>query len=343
MRRAFVFRFAVALLSVGFNTALAATAPKAENFGTFEAHVSKVVARENRDIPLAKHQTRLMSHGHLTEHVVLIFHGLHASPEAMADIAEAYFNRGSNVINVNLAGHFRRDPKSIAEVSYRDWIRQSEAYMKLAKSLGKKLTLVGMSTGGTLATRLSLRYPDDVSSLVLIGPALALSNKVVISSQLLGFTPLTSSSLCENLKDRSPLCRLLLSADPQIAEMMSNGQVSAPAAGRQVQRLIDTIADEFFPVSRETVYDYFERLRAVYSHLRTPLFLVTTDIDNVVDVDFIRSALKPEASIEFAPRDGVKHIYLTHSETHPFPISREAYNHQFETMLNAMMEFAARH
>ncbi|MGM9477880.1 alpha/beta hydrolase [Pedobacter sp. GSP4] len=57
----------------------------------------------------------------------------------------------------------------------RLWESSKQAYA-IGKKLGKKVILVGTSTGGTLALKLAATYPD-INSLILISPNVAINDK----------------------------------------------------------------------------------------------------------------------------------------------------------------------
>jgi pimeloyl-ACP methyl ester carboxylesterase len=111
-----------------------------------------------------------------TEYAVVYLHGFSASKEegnpvhlnfAKAIHANLYLSR--------LADH---GIDTVAPMQYftadRLWESAKEA-LAIGKKLGKKVILVGTSTGGTLALQLAAAYPD-VHSLILLSPNIAIND-----------------------------------------------------------------------------------------------------------------------------------------------------------------------
>lgn len=112
-----------------------------------------------------------------TEYVIVYLHGFSASKEegnpAYHYLAKAL---GANLYLARLADH---GIDTIAPMQYftadRLWESAKEAYA-IGKKLGKKVIIVGTSTGGTLALQLAATYPE-INSLVLMSPNIAINDK----------------------------------------------------------------------------------------------------------------------------------------------------------------------
>lgn len=111
-----------------------------------------------------------------TTYSVVYLHGFSASKEegnpayhylAKALNANLYLSRLADhgIDTVSPMQHFTAD---------RLWESAKQAYA-IGKKLGKKVILVGTSTGGTLALQLAATYPE-VSSLVLLSPNIAIND-----------------------------------------------------------------------------------------------------------------------------------------------------------------------
>ena len=111
-----------------------------------------------------------------TEYAVVYLHGFSASKEegnpAYQHLAKSL---KANMYLARLADH---GLDTIAPMEYftadRLWESGKEAYA-IGRKLGKKVILVGTSTGGSLALQLAAAYPE-VNSLVLMSPNVAIND-----------------------------------------------------------------------------------------------------------------------------------------------------------------------
>lgn len=104
--------------------------------------------------------------------VILYLHGFSAGPQEtrpMPDlVAEGL---GANLILARLPGHGRTG-EALAEARVGDWVDEAASMLHLARGIGDSVVIMGVSTGGTLATYL-MAEPDmaeDVAALVLLSP-----------------------------------------------------------------------------------------------------------------------------------------------------------------------------
>ena len=113
-----------------------------------------------------------------TEYAVVYLHGYSASKEE------------GNPVHINLAKKIKAnlylsrladhgvDTVSAMEYSTADRLWESaKQALEIGKRLGKKVILVGTSTGGTLALKLAATYPD-IYSVILISPNVAINDKM---------------------------------------------------------------------------------------------------------------------------------------------------------------------
>lgn len=106
---------------------------------------------------------------------VLFLHGLAVNPFMMRTWVQYFADRDMNVIAPRFAGHSTMDSSLMDKATYKDWLKQARESLRIARSLGDQVLVVGFSLGGLLATRLALESPELVDGLVLISPALALT------------------------------------------------------------------------------------------------------------------------------------------------------------------------
>ena len=113
-----------------------------------------------------------------TEYAVVYLHGYSASKEE------------GNPVHINLAKKIKAnlylsrladhgvDTVSAMEYASADRLWESaKQALEIGKRLGKKVIIVGTSTGGTLALKLAATYPD-IYSVILISPNVAINDKL---------------------------------------------------------------------------------------------------------------------------------------------------------------------
>ncbi|MDQ8005689.1 MAG: alpha/beta fold hydrolase [Pedobacter sp.] len=114
-----------------------------------------------------------------TEYAVVYLHGFSASKEE-GNPVHTNFAKSINA-NLYLARLADHGIDTIAPMQYftadKLWETAKEAFA-IGKKLGKKVILVGTSTGGTLALQLAAAYPE-VHSLVLLSPNIAINDDKV--------------------------------------------------------------------------------------------------------------------------------------------------------------------
>jgi len=116
--------------------------------------------------------------GAVTPLSVLYLHGFSASAAEIRpvpdDVAKAW---GANLIFSRLSGH-GRDGDAMAEPRAGDWLEDAALFLDVARAVGKRVIIIGTSTGGTLAAWAATdpAMARDVAGVVLIAPNFALAN-----------------------------------------------------------------------------------------------------------------------------------------------------------------------
>ncbi|WP_340599757.1 alpha/beta hydrolase [Bdellovibrio sp. GT3] len=125
---------------------------------------------------IEKMGTMSFQHGHITDEVYVFLPGLYMSGNQFLLEARQKFNQGANVILTTLPGHERQSIDS-RENSVGVWLAYSDYIVKMAaRFYGKKVVLVGQSTGGLLAVRTAKN--NKVDGLILHQPFFAVSKGV---------------------------------------------------------------------------------------------------------------------------------------------------------------------
>ena len=111
-----------------------------------------------------------------TDYAVVYLHGFSASQEE-GDPVHQQFARtfGCNLYLSRLAEHGIDTPEAMVNLTAdKLWNSAKEAYA-IGKKLGKKVILLGTSTGGTLALKLAAEYPE-ITALILLSPNIAIND-----------------------------------------------------------------------------------------------------------------------------------------------------------------------
>mgnify|MGYP000844167990 FL=1 len=105
-----------------------------------------------------------------TEYVVLYLHGFGASRREGAP-AHLHLARQlqANLLLGRLEGHGLRDTLPLQNFNAQNYYDSALEHYALAKKLGRKVVIMGSSTGGTLALLLAAGFPE-VEALVLLSP-----------------------------------------------------------------------------------------------------------------------------------------------------------------------------
>jgi esterase/lipase len=123
--------------------------------------------QEHKKVVLWKEQ-------HGSEYVLVYIHGFSATRVEISPVVENLSaDLNANVFFTRLSGH-GLGPDEFGRVSSDDYFNDAEEAYQIAKLLGKKIILIGTSTGGTLATYLAAEH-QDIYKLILISPNFGLN------------------------------------------------------------------------------------------------------------------------------------------------------------------------
>lgn len=111
----------------------------------------------------------------ITDIAIVYLHGFsgtwHDGSPAIEDVAR---RTGANLYLARLHGHGLRVAEPLADYSpdsvYADAVRA----LAVGKRIGRKVVIIGTSTGCTLGLMLAARFPDDVTSVINWSPNIAL-------------------------------------------------------------------------------------------------------------------------------------------------------------------------
>jgi pimeloyl-ACP methyl ester carboxylesterase len=111
-----------------------------------------------------------------TEYALVYLHGFSASQgegdPVHRDLAKKF---GCNLYLSRLAEHGIDTTEPMVNLTSDNYWNSAKEALAIGKQLGKKVILVGTSTGGTLALKLAAEYPD-IYALILMSPNIAIND-----------------------------------------------------------------------------------------------------------------------------------------------------------------------
>lgn len=112
-----------------------------------------------------------------TEYALVYLHGFSASQfEGHPTHRNLAKKIGANLYLSRLAEHGLDTVDALINLTAEKYWESAKEALAIGKRLGKKVILMGTSTGGTNALQLAATYPDDVAALVLLSPNIAIND-----------------------------------------------------------------------------------------------------------------------------------------------------------------------
>ncbi|MDQ6762555.1 MAG: alpha/beta hydrolase [Bacteroidota bacterium] len=112
-----------------------------------------------------------------TDYSIVYLHGFSASQFEGApthrNIAKMF---GCNLYLSRLAEHGIDTVDALINLTADEYWESAKQALAIGKQLGKKVILMGTSTGGTNALQLAADYPNDVAALILLSPNIAIND-----------------------------------------------------------------------------------------------------------------------------------------------------------------------
>lgn len=112
-----------------------------------------------------------------TEYSIVYLHGFSASQFEGApthtNIAKRF---NANLYLARLAEHGIDTSEALMNLTPEKYWESAKEALQIGKQIGKKVILMGTSTGGTNALQLAATYPGDVYALILLSPNIAIND-----------------------------------------------------------------------------------------------------------------------------------------------------------------------
>ena len=113
----------------------------------------------------------------VTDYSIVYLHGFSASEKegdpVHRNIAAKF---GCNLYLSRLAEHGIDTSEQLINLTAEKYWESAERALAIGKKLGKKVILMGTSTGASLALQLAADYPKDVTALILLSPNIAIND-----------------------------------------------------------------------------------------------------------------------------------------------------------------------
>lgn len=116
---------------------------------------------------------------HKTNIAIIYIHGFSSSPGELRPVPDNIAKQlNANVFLTRLTGHGRSDD-ALADVHVESWLRDLSDAIAIATRLGRRIVVIGTSTGGTLASTIPLypRLEAAVDAIVFISPNFGTQNR----------------------------------------------------------------------------------------------------------------------------------------------------------------------
>jgi alpha-beta hydrolase superfamily lysophospholipase len=105
-----------------------------------------------------------------TNYSIVYLHGYSATRQETHPLTENIAQQlGANVFYTRLTGH-GRDGAAMAAITKQDLLNDTIEAIAIGRQLGKKVIVIGVSTGATLATLYAAQDGSDIYAMVLISP-----------------------------------------------------------------------------------------------------------------------------------------------------------------------------
>jgi pimeloyl-ACP methyl ester carboxylesterase len=112
-----------------------------------------------------------------TEYAIVYLHGFSASQGEGDPIHRYIAHRyGCNLYLSRLAEHGIDTTEAMVNLTADEYWESAKQALAIGEQLGKKVILMGTSTGGSFALQLAAAYPDKVTALILLSPNIAIND-----------------------------------------------------------------------------------------------------------------------------------------------------------------------
>lgn len=131
---------------------------------SYEDAVRRFEAIEREEAGTVNHASRslLFTHGQATEEVYVLMHGLSASPRQWDEFGNILYERGHNVLIPRMPHHglLSNDTAELGVIRAEELRDYGDEAVDIAQGLGREITVIGLSGGGTVTAWIGQNRPD---------------------------------------------------------------------------------------------------------------------------------------------------------------------------------------
>lgn len=149
------------------SSALQTGTPKTISYQQSQSEYASLIQSESVRGITESCQSKQLTHGHKTEKVVVMFHGVTVCPNQYDGLAKVFFDAGYNVYIPRAPYHGTSNKKDHGQVTAQNLVDYVNTSITAATGLGDELGVVGLSGGGMLATWASEYRPEVKRALIL--------------------------------------------------------------------------------------------------------------------------------------------------------------------------------
>lgn len=140
-----------------------------------------ILQKENQHHLKPDNEARIIWHNdslkNKTDYAIVYLHGFSASQFEGApthrNIAKMF---GCNLYLSRLAEHGIDTVDALINLTTDEYWESAKEALAIGKQLGKKIIIMGTSTGGSNALQLAAAYPGDIAALILLSPNIAIND-----------------------------------------------------------------------------------------------------------------------------------------------------------------------
>lgn len=140
-------------------------------------HAREVFSKYKRAVDPAA--LEILPNNRIEENVLLYIHSFTQGPHEILPLQESFTAKNFNILALSYSGH-ELNADGSRKQNYRDyyaadWKEDIQFALRLAKQYGKKVWIMGYSTGGLLALQQVKENSSRIKAMLLVAPALALA------------------------------------------------------------------------------------------------------------------------------------------------------------------------
>lgn len=156
------------------------------DYPTLTQKIIQDINTQEASLPLLDEScaSRFFFHPQPTKKVFLFFHGFTAVPYQFEPLGKALYQAGYNVLiplqpGHGIAGNWNADNPPPLPDSLHTYTQFCYHWLEIAQTLGEKVIIGGLSTGGVLAANIALEKPEKIEKALLFAPYFGGTNEAV--------------------------------------------------------------------------------------------------------------------------------------------------------------------